>query len=72
MSQFGPDPVYTMLLPRSVVLTCLAALGKLPFEQVAGAHAVLAAEAQQAEERMMMLVIQKQLMDEQRNGQTGP
>lgn len=59
---FGPDPVYSMLLPRSVVLTCLAALGKLPFEQVASAHAALAAEAQQAEERMMMSVLQKQLM----------
>ena len=57
----GTDPVLTLNLPRSVALTCLAALGNLPLVQVAQAYAALLAQVQQAEERAVMEAIAAKL-----------
>lgn len=46
------DPVLTLILPRSVALTALAALGKLPLEAVA-LHYTTLERAIQAGERML-------------------
>jgi hypothetical protein len=61
----GPDPVLTLHLPRSVLLTALAALGKQPLEQVAATHAVLVRAVQEAEEMAVMQVLAKRA-EEQR------
>lgn len=65
----GPDPVLTLHLPRSVVLACLAALGKQPLEQALHAHGTLAAEAGRAEEAMVMQAIAAKLSPA---GEEGP
>ena len=55
----GPDPTFMLALPRSVVLTAIAALGKQPLEQVAGAHAALVRALQEAEDHAVMHVLAK-------------
>jgi hypothetical protein len=60
----GNDPVYTLQLPRSVALTCLAALAKQPLEQVALAHTLLAGSIQNAEERLLMAAIEAKVQQQ--------
>ena len=60
----GPDPVLTLHVPRSAVLTALAALAKQPFEAVTGAHGQLVGALQAAEERAVMQVIQQRMEED--------
>jgi hypothetical protein len=60
----GPDPILTLHVPRSAILTALAALGKQPFELVAGAHASLIGAVQAAEEMAVMEVIRKRMEED--------
>lgn len=60
----GPDPFLTLHVPRSAILTAIAALGKQPLEAVAVAHAQLVGALQQAEEMAFMAVIHKRMQDD--------
>jgi hypothetical protein len=59
------DPILTLHLPRSVVSMALAALAKLPLEQVAAAHNCLAQAAISADEYRAQMLAEKQLQERQ-------
>lgn len=58
------DPVLVLELPRSVAITAVAALRKLPLEQVEVAHATLVGAIQRADQTLLMLSIEQQLKAE--------